>query len=367
MKNWFSNMLGVFRVASKQKKPARRVDHNRCTPSLEVLEDRCVPSTMSTISSNFNGTAIGAGSSVWFNAAFKASGLGAGPVSVHVTDQAINFNAAGTAYSVNVPDSILNFSAANTVATTSFDAGQNSWITNLPMSWSGNAFLGGATFVAANGLPGGINPVSWTGNFATDTAGVSMKWQWSAAVYTNFGTDYSALNVKPLDSNSATVYKNSDHAGTPEAYKSFVIGGARGGGGSNWTGSYSSTKSVVPAVENFAQPAAISGHVTSPNGPLANVTITLNGFDLNGVAITRTAMTDVNGYYAFINVPPGNYSLTESAASGYNPSSATAGTVDGVTAGTADASNHIGNISLGSGDFGIDYDFFQTIFTPPPV
>jgi len=37
------------------------------------------------------------------------------------------------------------------------------------------------------------------------------------------------------------VYKNSDHAGTPESVRQFLVSGARGGGGSNFTGSYSGT------------------------------------------------------------------------------------------------------------------------------
>ena len=50
--------------------------------------------------------------------------------------------------------------------------------------------------------------------------------------------------MKPVDDNQASVYQNSDHAGTPENFKSFVTGGARGGGGSNFTGSYSATAAV---------------------------------------------------------------------------------------------------------------------------
>ncbi|PYX76898.1 MAG: hypothetical protein DMG78_00405 [Acidobacteria bacterium] len=45
---------------------------------------------------------------------------------------------------------------------------------------------------------------------------------------------------------------NGDHAGTPEGvnsnnqpWKKFVVGGARGGGCSNWTGSWSGTLSVM--------------------------------------------------------------------------------------------------------------------------
>jgi len=49
------------------------------------------------------------------------------------------------------------------------------------------------------------------------------------------------LAVKPVDDTKASQYKNSGHAGTPESFKSFVTGGARGGGGSHFTGSYGGT------------------------------------------------------------------------------------------------------------------------------
>jgi hypothetical protein len=80
-----------------------------------------------------------------------------------------------------------------------------------------------------------------------------VQWQWAASVYDNpnFGTDYNALGVKPVDDNHASAYLNSDHAGTPEYFKSDVTGGARGGGGSNFTGSYSGTASTVPAPANI--------------------------------------------------------------------------------------------------------------------
>ena len=50
----------------------------------------------------------------------------------------------------------------------------------------------------------------------------------------------------------ASQYQNSDHAGTPANFKSnamngvTVIGGATGGGGSNYTGGYSGTVTVGP-------------------------------------------------------------------------------------------------------------------------
>jgi len=113
---------------------------------------------------------------------------------------------------------------------------------------SGNTFLSGLAYhVPSQGLPGGINPVSWSGTFITDTTGVNVNWQWAAAVYTSFSTNYGTLGVKATDDNHHDcVTLNSDHAGTPENFKSFVIGGAMGGGGSNYTGSLSSTQSVAP-------------------------------------------------------------------------------------------------------------------------
>jgi hypothetical protein len=81
---------------------------------------------------------------------------------------------------------------------------------------------------------------------------MTILWKWGAAVYARFSTDYNLLAIKPTHSSSC-VYPNSDHAGTPEgvdpssgvAFKNFVIGGARGGGGSNWTGSWSGTVNVA--------------------------------------------------------------------------------------------------------------------------
>jgi hypothetical protein len=72
-----------------------------------------------------------------------------------------------------------------------------------------------------------------------------VNWQWAASVYTSFSSDYNDLGVKPVDDNKASEWQNSDHAGTPENYKSFVVGGATGGGGANYTGSYSATGSCA--------------------------------------------------------------------------------------------------------------------------
>jgi len=198
----------------------------------------------SSISSNFNGTPIAAGNYIWFNSVVKASGLGSKPVTLRLDASTITFTANSVPYTLNVPNALITFDPAVTQATTTFDNGTNTWKTTVPSSGlAGNTFLSGLAFKVPTNFPGGIKPVTWNGTFTTDTPGISFQWKWGAAVYTSFSSDYNALGVKPVDDNKASQYKNSDHAGTPENFKSFVIGGARGGGGSNFTGSYSGTGS----------------------------------------------------------------------------------------------------------------------------
>src|SRR5262249_10288061 len=110
----------------------------------------------------------------------------------------------------------------------------------------GNYFLSGLAFpVPSGGLPGGINPVTWSGNLIDTAPNLSVNWQWAAAVYKTFSSNNNALNVKPLDVATGQ-YPNSDHAGTPEADKPSAPAGAGGGGGSNYPGGYSGPKSVTP-------------------------------------------------------------------------------------------------------------------------
>ena len=203
----------------------------------------------STIGSNFNGTPIAAGDTVWFSAVVKVNGLGSAPVKVGVTNASITFTSGGTTYTTNVPDSQITFSSGFTSAQTTFNG--TTWVTTLPPGGAGNTFLTGVALPVPSGLPGGINPVTWKATFTSDTPGITFNWQWAAAAYTNFGgvpttASYGTVGAKPVDDNQLSAYKNSDHAGTPESFKSFVTGGARGGGGSNFTGSYSGTAS--PAI-----------------------------------------------------------------------------------------------------------------------
>jgi hypothetical protein len=199
-----------------------------------------------SITSNFNGTPIAGGDWIWFNAVLKVHGLGSQPVTIGFMGS-IQFSENGTLYVVPVPSALITFSPNVTVATTVFSGGL--WVTTVPISGlAGNVFLDGVAVPvpAGAGFPGGIQPVTWQGMFVSMTPGLTVQWQWAAAVYASFSTNYSMLGVKPVDDNKASIYQNSDHAGTPEYFEQYVLGGARGGGGSNFTGSYSGTAACTP-------------------------------------------------------------------------------------------------------------------------
>jgi len=207
----------------------------------------------SVIVSNFNGTPLHEGDFIWFNSVLKVKGLGpTQPATIGFASLPITLTADGVSYNIPVPSSLITFTPGLVLATTDFDSVGNQWVTNVPSSGlAGNVFLDGVAFqIPASGLPGGIKNVTWAGMFSSSSCGLTVQWQWAAAVYRFAGfldQGLEGLAVKPVDDNQASSYKNSDHAGTPEYFRAYVVGGARGGGGSNFTGSYSATGSSVPS------------------------------------------------------------------------------------------------------------------------
>ena len=203
-----------------------------------------------SITANFNGTPMLGGDFIWFNSVLKVHGLNPQQqVAIGFAAMPIMFSANGTPFFIPVPPAIVTSTPGLPLATTDFDpAGM--WRTNVPTSGlAGNVFLDGVAFqVPPDGLPGGIHDVTWSGMFCSSVPGINIQWQWAAAVYRYAGfldLGYEGLGVKPVDDNRASQYQNSDHAGTPENFKSYVVGGATGGGGSNFTGSYSGTGSCA--------------------------------------------------------------------------------------------------------------------------
>ena len=197
-----------------------------------------------SIKSEFNGTAIAKDNCVWFNSVVKVKGRNGGEANVNFVDGHVKFSVDGTDYDIKLPDSRIVFSDSTTDASTEFDCGARAWRMDVPSSYTGNVFLDGASFRFPDGLKGGVKNIVWSGEFTSDTCDLSFEWKWAAAVYPDLPDCEDGLCVKPIDGDKMNPYHNSDHAGTPECFKDDVIGGARGGGGSNFTGSYSGTSTA---------------------------------------------------------------------------------------------------------------------------
>lgn len=326
---------------------------------LDRLDDRISP-TVSSISASFNNRHIGVGSTVWFNSTLNVNGLGNAPVTIHMTDAAVDSGY----FHVDMPDAAVTFSPTATSASTTFDSGLNTWVTVIPSSLRKSAFLDGGSFYAWSALPGGINPVTFSANFTTDTPGVTLKWQWAAAVYSSFSSDYNALGVKPIDGRKANPYHNKDDAGTPENYKSYLVRGARGQGGNNYTGNRTSQVTVHPEYLPLVNTGSLSGYLyvdSSREGffdpgeePLSGRIVELTGIDVNGGMVALQTQTNAAGFYQFLNLAPGTYALHVLPDSVYNGvPNASPGTIGGDNS----TSYYTTGIQIGSGDEGSQYNF----------
>jgi len=190
-------------------------------------------SRVSTLTGKFNSAPIQGGGSLWLNSAVNVVGLLPGiPTSISVTWAAVSFASGGTTYNLPVPNGTIEFSPTATSATTVFNTSNGEWQTTIPFSGiEAGGFLSGLAFaVPAAGLPANVRNVTWTGTFSSDTPGVVVNWQWGAAVYSQFSTNYSTLGIQPVNSAGKS-------AGSPLNFQSFLLGGGTGNGGSNYTGS----------------------------------------------------------------------------------------------------------------------------------
>jgi serine-aspartate repeat-containing protein C/D/E len=123
---------------------------------------------------------------------------------------------------------------------------------------------------------------------------------------------------------------------------------------------------TVPQVIN---PVSISGYVYADDSNdgirdpgeqgLAGITVRVIPVDTVAPQQTVTLVTDARGYYEATNVSPGTYRIVElQQPAAYLDGLDTAGTVSGVTRGTAvNPGDNIENIFLGGGARGIEYNF----------
>jgi len=334
-------------------RPARRA-----RLGVESLEDRATP-TVSSIAASFNMTPIPAGDTVWFSSVGKVSGLGTGTTSLHLDGGTVSFTAGTTAYSVAVPDTTVTFTPLATKATTTYSS--SGWLVTAPLKFSGNVFLGGAALPVVSGLPGGVKNVTWQTNVTADAPKVSVSWKWGAAVYTSFGGSLDGVGAKAVDDMKVDFFKNNDAAGTPENFKAFVVRGATGTGGNNYTGGSSASRTVAAGPYVPPTLGSLSGTVFQDADGLHEIDsndfrfegMEVDLLDANGVFITNT-FTDVNGAYSFGNLAAGTYRLEMVPDPAYSTMMPQLGT----NGGSIDSSwALITNIGLGAGATATGYNF----------
>ena len=125
---------------------------------------------------------------------------------------------------------------------------------------------------------------------------------------------------------------------------------------------------VLTADFGYIEGAFVEGHVfhdANHNGvldpgesPLPNVTVTLTGFDSNGVPVNRTTITNASGVYSFLP-PAGTYAVTYDTADTDIPAALSDRTTPISYSFIAASGDEIGNLNFGRDNSGIIGD---TIF-----
>jgi hypothetical protein len=178
---------------------------------------------------------------VWVHAQFKPTGVPTTAARM-IQFTGVAFVLNGTSYPM--PSGTVIFDpAAPWTSTTTFAASAGAagtWTTTInPNNISDENFFVGAAIPVDMQITGGGQA---TIRFTTETndAGLSLSWQWSAAVYTYWPSDWNLALIQPYHGNGPT---GSQHADTPDnvSVQKSLIQGPRGGGGSNFTGSWSAT------------------------------------------------------------------------------------------------------------------------------
>ncbi len=281
-------------------------------------------SALSVDSTNFSRTPIAAGNTIWFDSVLSAKppkgpdgilemDLSNHTVNVYVTNGTITFTANNTTYNLPVPDAMITFTPTVTAATTTFDSVNNRWVTTVPSAdltkhlqqfdIPGEIFASGLAFpVPAGGLPGGISNVTWSAAFTTDTPGVTLRWEWGAAVYSTFTTNYNLLGVGVKSGDDGKGHcqwdGNGDRAGTPENFKQYLVMGATAYYPGDYTGEFTRDVGVVPAamVVSIMPMPVVFAAPQAANTTSSAMTVTITNIHQSmSVAIANVA---VNGDFA---------------------------------------------------------------------
>ena len=204
------------------------------TPSLPTA---CViPPSGTAISGSpvsWNGFTAPAGSVVWINAHLDAKNV---PTNMITTVDFTGVTLVINTTSYALPNGQVVFNPAVSTPTTVVNA-DGSWTTTVNPTFNNDIFFDGQAIPVDSNLEnGGHGNTGSTLSFSSNSSNssLSFQWQWSAAVYTSWPGNANA-NIEPVHA--------AQQAGAPlnTAVEADLIQGPRGGGGSNFTGSWSGT------------------------------------------------------------------------------------------------------------------------------
>lgn len=180
------------------------------------------------------------GGVVWVHAHLSGiSGIPTNQIS-KVVFSGVSFVLNGMKYPI--PDGVVTFDpSASDTSTTTYNSLLNQWQTTInPNKISDEDFFTGAAIpVDPNIMGGGTATIQFTTS-SDDVTPISYPWQWSAAAYTWWPSDWNQALIQAYHGNGPA---GSQHAGAPDnkQVQKSLIQGPRGGAGSNYTGSWSAS------------------------------------------------------------------------------------------------------------------------------
>lgn len=225
-----------------------------CTSAIRVRFDQ------------YGTTQIPAGSTIWFTGVLKAVHTADGsvitsPIRIDVRQSRITFG--NWPYVVTMPDSTVVLDPSIVVPRRSWDGPAELNVAYAPAQVAKEALFDALPYEApAPFIPHFSGPVTWIATFSASRPEIRLDWAWSAAVYSQFGP-VGTFQLKPLSGPIAQVepqagtpdaYKNTDPAGTAEAYKQYAIAGAMGNGAPQYTGARSDTATVIACPSSTPPP-----------------------------------------------------------------------------------------------------------------
>lgn len=226
-----------------------------CTSSIQVLFDQ------------YGMTHIPSGSTIWFTGVLKAVRTSDGspitsPIRIYVRHSRVTFGR--WPYAIAMPDSTVLLDPSISVPRRLWTSPEYLDVAYAPYQISREALFDALPYKAPEPfIPGSSGPVTWTATFAASRPGIAIEWAWGAAVYSQIGP-VGTFQLKPLSGPIAQVdpqagppglYENADSAGTPEAYKQYVIAGAMGTGPPQYTGARSEPVSVIACPSTVPPPS----------------------------------------------------------------------------------------------------------------